>query len=111
MSSRDPESIAREETYKEKRRDGKTNYVNRDTPQQGNTIYVHGYGVNEHVLRTGFSLFGNIMNINSESEKKYVLQKLSENMIKYSIVLMFAILVVVLSHLTLSILQIKPLKK
>lgn len=70
MSSRDPESIAREETYKEKRRDGKANYVNRDTPQQGNTVYVHGIGLNEHILRTGFTLFGNILNVTAETEKK-----------------------------------------
>jgi hypothetical protein len=71
VSSRDPESIAREETFREKRRDGKANYVNRDTPQTGNTIYVHGFGVNESILRTGFSIFGNILNITSESDKKY----------------------------------------
>ncbi|CAG2170133.1 unnamed protein product [Oppiella nova] len=69
VSSRDPESIAREETFREKRRDGKANYVNRDTPQTGNTIYVHGFGVNESILRTGFSIFGNILNITSESDK------------------------------------------
>ncbi|CAG2119539.1 unnamed protein product [Medioppia subpectinata] len=69
VSSRDPESVAREETFREKRRDGKANYVNRDTPQTGNTIYVHGFGVNEPILRTGFSIFGNILNITSETDK------------------------------------------
>lgn len=69
VSSRDPESIAREETYKEKRRDGKANYVNRDTPLQGNTIYVHGFGLNQHILTTHFSIFGNILNLTSETDK------------------------------------------
>ncbi|XP_054156453.1 negative elongation factor E-like [Oppia nitens] len=69
ISSRDPETIAREETVREKRRDGKANYVNRDTPQTGNTIYVHGIGINEPTLRTGFSMFGNIMNITVEVDK------------------------------------------
>ena len=72
MSARDPETIAREETFKEKRKDGKANYVNRDTPQAGKTIYVHGFGVDEPTLRTGFSIFGNILNINAETDKKYI---------------------------------------
>ena len=70
VSSRDPETIAREETFKEKRKDGKANYVNRDTPQMGKTIYVHGFDITEPILRTGFSIFGNILNINAETDKK-----------------------------------------
>lgn len=70
VSSRDPDTIAREETLKEKKRDGKANYINRDSPQQGNTIYVWGIGVNESILRNGFSVFGNILNITAEVDKK-----------------------------------------
>lgn len=70
VSSRDPETIAREETFKEKRKDGKANYVNRDTPQTGKTIYVHGFGITDSILRTGFTMFGNILNINAETDKK-----------------------------------------
>ena len=70
VSARDPETIAREETFKEKRKDGKANYVNRDTPQAGKTIYVHGHGIDEPLLSNGFCTFGNILNINAETEKK-----------------------------------------
>lgn len=69
LSSKDAESIAREETNRDRRRDGKANYVNRDVPNQGNTVYVRGQGVNENLLRTGLSPFGNILNISVESEK------------------------------------------
>jgi negative elongation factor E len=83
VSSRDPESIAREETYKEKRRDGKANYVNRDSPLLGNTIYVHGFGLNENILRTSFSIFGNILNVTSETDKKFVFLFTFNTLINY----------------------------
>lgn len=75
--SRDPHSLAREETFREKKRDGKANYVNRDNPQQGNTIYVHGDNINEDILRLGFSSFGIILNITTEPSKKYGISKLT----------------------------------
>lgn len=72
VMSRDPHSIAREETFREKKRDGKANYVNRDNPQQGNTIYIHGENLTEDILRLGFSTFGTVLNITTEHSKKYV---------------------------------------
>ncbi|RWS12245.1 Negative elongation factor E-like protein, partial [Dinothrombium tinctorium] len=42
---------------------------NRDLPTSGNTIYVSGTGVNESVLKSGFSPFGTILNIHVESRK------------------------------------------
>ena len=68
--SRDPHSLAREETFREKKRDGKANYVNRDNPQQGNTIYVHGDNISEDLLRLAFATFGTILNITTELSKK-----------------------------------------
>uniref|UniRef100_T1J1B0 protein kinase C n=1 Tax=Strigamia maritima TaxID=126957 RepID=T1J1B0_STRMM len=45
-------------------RDGKM-----EKPKQGNTIYVHGFGVTEEILRNAFSDFGNIINISMEIDK------------------------------------------
>lgn len=70
--SRDPHFVAREETFREKKRDGKANYVNRDTPDQGNTIYIHGENLDEDTLRLIFSSFGTILNVNAEPSKKFV---------------------------------------
>ncbi|GAB6021885.1 hypothetical protein CHUAL_006051 [Chamberlinius hualienensis] len=39
------------------------------TTRQGNTIYVHGYGVTETILRNSFTSFGNIINISMETDK------------------------------------------
>lgn len=72
VMSRDPHSVAREEAFREKKRDGKVNYVNRDNPQQGNTIYVHGENISEDILRLAFSTFGPVLNITAEPNKKYV---------------------------------------
>ena len=69
--SRDPHSVAREEAFREKKRDGKVNYVNRDNPQQGNTVYVHGENLNEDILRLAFVTFGPVLNITAEPNKKY----------------------------------------
>ncbi|KAH9397799.1 Serine/threonine-protein kinase N2 [Tyrophagus putrescentiae] len=69
VHSRDPHSLAREETYREKKRDGKANYVNRDNPQQGNTIYVRGENMTEAFLRMGFSSFGTVLHIAAEPSK------------------------------------------
>ncbi|KPM04776.1 negative elongation factor E-like protein [Sarcoptes scabiei] len=66
---REIHSAAREEAFREKKRDGKANYVNRDDPQQGNTIYVHGENITEEILRLGFSTFGSILNINAETAR------------------------------------------
>lgn len=68
---RDPHSVAREEAFREKKRDGKANYVNRDNPQQGNTIYVNGENISEDNLRLGFATFGTVLNITAEPNKKY----------------------------------------
>ncbi|KAH7642609.1 negative elongation factor E [Dermatophagoides farinae] len=69
VMSRDPHSVAREEAFREKKRDGKVNYVNRDNPQQGNTIYVHGENISEDILRLAFSTFGPVLNITAEPNK------------------------------------------
>jgi len=36
----------------------------------GNTVYVHGLGVTEEILRKTFSNFGTIVNISMEKERK-----------------------------------------
>lgn len=40
-----------------------------ERPKQGNTIYVHGFGVTDEILRNGFTSFGNIFNISMEVDK------------------------------------------
>ncbi|KAI2802880.1 hypothetical protein RDWZM_001133 [Blomia tropicalis] len=67
--TRDAHTVAREETFREKKRDGKANYVNRDNPQQGNTIYIHGENLTEDMLRLAFSTFGTVLNITAEPSK------------------------------------------
>ena len=42
----------------------------RDNPKKGNTIYVHGHGVTEELLRKAFSTFGTIVNITMELDRK-----------------------------------------
>lgn len=39
-------------------------------PRRGNTIYAHGFGVTEEILRKAFSNFGTIINISMELDKK-----------------------------------------
>lgn len=68
LPTKEKEAIAREETFREKRRDGKAHYVNRDIPNVG-TIYVHGIGVSEQLLKSAFAQFGNILKINCEFNK------------------------------------------
>ncbi|XP_064616296.1 LOW QUALITY PROTEIN: negative elongation factor E-like [Liolophura sinensis] len=41
----------------------------REAPKKGNTIYVHGHGVNEDLLRKAFCNLGTILNISVEKEK------------------------------------------
>ncbi|BFZ20831.1 hypothetical protein BsWGS_23870 [Bradybaena similaris] len=41
----------------------------REPPKRGNTLYVHGIGINEDMLRKSFSNFGKIVNINMEMDK------------------------------------------
>ncbi|XP_076822710.1 negative elongation factor E-like [Clavelina lepadiformis] len=48
------------------RRDKKTE---RKGPRRGNTLYVHGQGVSEKMIRTHFGKFGNIVNVNIERGK------------------------------------------
>ena len=69
VSAKDVESIAREETLRERKREGKAHYVNRDLPNQGNTVYVRGHGLTEPSLRSEFSMCGSIVQITIESEK------------------------------------------
>ena len=69
VSAKEAESIAREETLRERKREGKANYVNRDIPNQGNTVYVKGHGLTEPLLRSEFSLCGVIVQITLESER------------------------------------------
>lgn len=69
LPSKEKEAIAREETFREKRRDGKAHYVNRDIPNVGNTIYVHGIGLTEQMLKTAFVQFGNVIKVTSEFNK------------------------------------------
>lgn len=40
-----------------------------ERPKQGNTVYVHGFGVTEDILRSAFSKFGSIINISMEIDK------------------------------------------
>lgn len=42
----------------------------RDNPKKGNTIYVHGHGVTEELLRKAFATFGTIVNITMELDRK-----------------------------------------
>lgn len=69
LPSKEKEAIAREETFREKRRDGKAHYVNRDIPNVGNTIYVHGIGLTEQMLKSAFVQFGNVIKVTSEFNK------------------------------------------
>ncbi|CAG5119758.1 unnamed protein product [Candidula unifasciata] len=41
----------------------------REPPKRGNTLYVHGLGINEDMLQKSFSNFGKIVNINMETDK------------------------------------------
>lgn len=63
VAPHEKEAFAREATFREKKRDGKAHYINRDIPNVGNTVYVHGIGLNEQSLRTAFTAFGNILNV------------------------------------------------
>lgn len=69
VSAKDAESIAREETLRERKREGKAHYVNRDLPNQGNTVYVRGHGLTEPTMRAEFSQCGSIVQITMENEK------------------------------------------
>jgi negative elongation factor E len=69
VSAKDVETIAREETLRERKREGKAHYVNRDLPNQGNTVYVRGAGLTDPSLRAEFSMCGTIVQITIESEK------------------------------------------
>lgn len=69
VSAKDVESIAREETMRERKREGKAHYVNRDLPNHGNTVFVRGHGLTEPSLRTEFSMCGSIVQITTEPEK------------------------------------------
>ena len=70
VNPREAESLAREETFREKRREGKAHYVNRDLPNQGNTVYVRSIsGLNESKLKEAFSPHGNICHVTLELEK------------------------------------------
>ena len=68
VTAKEVEVIAREETNRDRRRDGKAHYVNRDVPNQGNTVYVKGTGVNEQLLKQAFASW-TIVHINVEAEK------------------------------------------
>ncbi|XP_060070835.1 negative elongation factor E-like [Ylistrum balloti] len=41
----------------------------KEPPPRGNTIYVHGHGVSEEILRKAFSNLGNVINVNMEKDK------------------------------------------
>ncbi|KAK3768443.1 hypothetical protein RRG08_053435 [Elysia crispata] len=41
----------------------------REPPKKGNTIFVHGYGITEDMMRKSFSNFGKIINIKMEKER------------------------------------------
>lgn len=69
IPTKEKEAIAREETFREKRRDGKAHYVNRDIPTVHSTIYVHGIGLTEQMLKNAFAQFGNIIKVTSEFNK------------------------------------------
>ena len=69
VSPKDAEVIAREETMRERKREGKAHYVNRDVPNQGNTVYIRAPGLTEPSLRRAFALHGKIQAVSVESEK------------------------------------------
>ncbi|XP_025114244.1 negative elongation factor E-like [Pomacea canaliculata] len=41
----------------------------REPPAKGHTVFVHGHGVTEDIIRKHFSNFGNIVNVSIEREK------------------------------------------
>jgi len=69
VSPKDAEVIAREETIRERKREGKAHYVNRDVPNHGNTVYIRGSGLTESSIRRTFSVHGTIGAIAVETEK------------------------------------------
>jgi len=48
---------------------GRAAAEDKNTPKQGHTVYVYGYGVTEEILRNQFTPFGPIVNISMEVEK------------------------------------------
>ncbi|XP_045197091.1 negative elongation factor E-like isoform X2 [Mercenaria mercenaria] len=63
----DSRSVEREDRREE--RDRRERPDREPLPKKGNTVYVHGHGVNEELLRKAFHNFGNIVNISMEKER------------------------------------------
>lgn len=59
----------RERDRDDRRERGRDDRRDREPPTKGHTVYVHGIGVTEEILKTAFSNFGNIVNINIERER------------------------------------------
>ncbi|KAL4218933.1 Serine/threonine-protein kinase N2 [Mactra antiquata] len=61
------ERVDREERREE--RDRRDRPEREPLPKKGNTVYVHGHGVSEDLLRKAFHNFGNIVNVSLEKER------------------------------------------
>ncbi|XP_046376272.1 negative elongation factor E-like [Haliotis rufescens] len=63
---RDPERERREsrDDRRDERRDRE-----REPPKKGRTIYIHGHGISEELLRKAGSNFGNVVNITMETDR------------------------------------------
>ncbi|KAL8567082.1 hypothetical protein ACOMHN_027509 [Nucella lapillus] len=68
-SSRHDSDGRRDRDRDDRRERGRDDRRDREPPSKGQTIYVHGIGVNEDLLKKAFSSFGKILNINTERER------------------------------------------
>jgi len=55
----------RERDFRDRERD----YRDREPPKKGNTVFVHGVGVTEELMRKTFHAFGKIINVAMETER------------------------------------------
>ncbi|XP_060594827.1 negative elongation factor E-like [Ruditapes philippinarum] len=70
ISERPDRGIEREDRRDDRDRRERPDRPDREPlPKKGNTVYVHGHGVNEELLRKAFHNFGNIVNISMEKER------------------------------------------
>lgn len=65
-----PDRGGEREEKREDRREERRDWSDREPyPKKGNTVYVHGHGITEDLLRKAFHNFGNIVNISLEKER------------------------------------------
>uniref|UniRef100_H2YP21 Negative elongation factor E n=1 Tax=Ciona savignyi TaxID=51511 RepID=H2YP21_CIOSA len=74
LDSTEPSSKPFNENYKPKkeqraRAPRREKRVEKKAPRKGNTLYIHGYVINETVIRKHFTKFGNIIKVNMEKDK------------------------------------------